>query len=279
MTDVLKLEVEGRIATLTINRPESMNAITTAMLKDMTALLDQVDQDNDVRVLVVTGAGTRAFCAGADLSASGSTFAFDPSVRHRDTGGIFNLRLFEMSKPVIGAVNGAAVGFGASMLLPMDFRVIADTARIGFVFNSRGIVPDGASSWFLPRLVGPATALDWVMTGRLVGADEALSSGFAKSVHTQDELLPAAYEIAEQVIRGSAPVSAAIARRLLWHSMGDTSPMAAHRIESQAIAWSGSQEDAKEGVVAFQERRAPEWHLRVPRDLPEWFPWGEPEEF
>jgi enoyl-CoA hydratase/carnithine racemase len=244
-----------------------------------------------VRAVIVTGAG-RAFCAGADLSAGAETFDFaarrakgagageiaSPDT-HRDGGGQVALRIFESLKPVIAAVNGAAVGVGATMLLPMDVRLAAETAKFGFVFTRRGIVPEACSTWFLPRVVGISTAMEWVASGRVFSAQEALARGLVRSVHAPDALLPAARALAREIADNAAPVSAALARRMLWEMLGADHPMAAHRIESRLMVARGKSADAAEGVKSFLEKRPAAFPLRVSSDMPRPFPWSPPRRF
>jgi len=239
----------------------------------------------------VTGAG-RAFCAGADLSAGGATFDVanpppdwvDSRVElsadgiPRDAGGVVTLRIFDCLKPVIAAINGAAVGVGITMTLPMDVRFVVDTAKLGFVFNRRGILPDAASSWFLPRVVGISQAMEWAATGRIFGAQEALDARLVRAVHTADELLPAAYRLAREIADNSAPVSVALTRRLMWRLLGADHPMAGHRAESRALYARGKSADAVEGVMSFLEKRPATFPLTVSRDLPDAFPdWVDPD--
>lgn len=267
------LRVADGIATITMNRPDKLNAMDPAMREQLVAVFDETDADDRVRVIVVTGAG-RAFCAGADVSAGAHAFAYDDvdDVRLRDGGGRIVMRAFDSLKPIIGAVNGPAVGFGASFVLPMDFRLASTTARFGFVAASRGIVPDAVSSWFLPKIVGIPTALDWSLTARLFDADEALQHGLVKSLHTPEHLLDAAYELGTRIAASAAPVSAAVTRQLIWRMSGSDHPMYAHRIDSAAIAHLGRSADAAEGVTAWKEKRAPEWQLSPRSDLPD-LPW------
>ena len=266
------LRVEGGIATVTLNRPDRLNAMNPAMREQLVAVFDETDADDGVRVVIVTGAG-RGFCAGADVSEGGAAFAYEEGdVRLRDGGGRIVLRVFDSLKPVIGAVNGPAVGFGASLLLPMDFRLASTTARFGFVAASRGIVPDAISSWFLPKIVGVPTALDWTLTARLFDADEALRHGLVRSVHEPHELMDAAYELGQRIAASAAPISAAVTRRLIWRMAGSEHPMHTHRIDSAAITALGRMSDAAEGVNAWREKRPPEWQSSVRRDLPD-LPW------
>jgi enoyl-CoA hydratase/carnithine racemase len=280
----VRYTVEDGIATLTLHRPERLNAVNTSMLREIVAALDAADGDDVVRALIVTGAG-RAFCAGADLGAGGRTFDAVARGRassvddHEDGGGIVALRLFDMSKPVIGAINGAAVGFGATFTLPMDIRVASTAARIGFVFARRGVVPEACSTWFLPRLVGMARAAEWIYTGRVFDAEEARAGGLVSRVVEPAALLPAARELAREIAEHTSAVSVALARHMLWKMLGADHPMDAHRLDSRAMAWTGRSADAYEGITAFLEKRAPSFPLRVSTDMPRFFPWWEPRPF
>lgn len=286
MTDFenVRYGVEDGIATPTLHRPDRLNAVNGAMLRETVAALDLADADAAVRALIVTGAG-RAFCAGADLGAGGQTFDAVARGRassaedHEDGGGIVTLRLFDMSKPVIAAINGAAVGFGATFTLPMDMRIASTAARIGFVFARRGVVPEACSAWFLPRLIGMARAAEWIYTGRVFDAEEARAGGFVSRVVAPDALLPAARELAHEIARHSSAVSVALARHMLWKMLGAEHPMEAHRLDSRAMAWTGRSADAYEGVTAFLEKRAPRFPLRVSADMPPFFPWWVPRHF
>ncbi|MBX9797193.1 crotonase/enoyl-CoA hydratase family protein [Sphingomonas sp.] len=288
--ETITLAVEAGIATITLNRPERMNAFTPQMMADLIAAFDATDADDAVRAVIVTGAG-RAFCAGADLGAGAATFdyaqslgaagpvAADGTVDYahpavRDGGGQLTLRIFASLKPVIGAINGAAVGVGATMTLPMDFRLASMGARFGFVFARRGIVPEAASSWFLPRLVGIGRALDWCYSGRVFGAEEALAGGLVRSLHAPDDLLPAARALALELTGHSAPVSVALTRRMLWSMLGAAHPMEAHRLDSRAVWLRGGSADAREGVASFLDKRDAVFTDRVSDELPgieEWF--------
>ena len=275
--------VDGPVATITLHRPDKLNAFTNRMLKEIIAAFDASDADDDVRAVVVTGSG-RAFCAGADLSGGGDTFAkggSDVAARSgvvRDGGGLVALRIFESKKPVIGAINGAAVGVGVTMTLPMDVRLAAEGAKFGFVFARRGIVPEAASSWFLPRLVGISQAAEWCYTGRMVSATEARDARLVRSVHAADELLPAAHSLAREIAENTAPVSVALTRQMLWRMLGAAHPMEAHRVDSRAINSRGASDDAREGVTSFLEKRPPNFPVRVSDGLPEVFPgWVDPE--
>jgi len=274
-------DVDGAVATVTLDRPEALNAFTNVMLHELLDVFDRVDADDAVRAVIVTGRG-RGFCAGADLSAGGQTFddggTPDNTRIPRDGGGRLALRIFDCKKPVIAAVNGPAVGVGVTMTLPMDVRLAADAARFGFVFARRGIVPEACSSWFLPRLVGISQAAEWVYTGRVFPADEALRGGLVRSVHPPDELLPAARALAAEISSSTAPVSVALSRQLLWRMLGAAHPMEAHRADSRGIAIQGRSADAREGVEAFLEKRPAVFPGRVTTDLPDLFSeWEEPE--
>ena len=276
--------VDDSIATITLQRPERMNAFTDVMMRELIDAFDRVDSDDDVRVVIVTGAGDRAFCAGADLGGGGDTFAKGGSDIQtsvgvpRDGGGMVSLRIFDCKKPVIGAINGAAVGVGVTMTLPMDIRLASDSARFGFVFARRGIVPEACSSWFLPRLVGISTAAEWCYSGRVFPASEALERGLVRSVHAPDELLPAAIELAREIADNTAPVSVALTRQMLWRMLGADHPMHAHRVDSRGIQSRGASADSKEGVESFLEKRAPAYPVKVSDGLPDLFvDYVEPE--
>ncbi len=273
-------EVDGPAAVITLNRPEQLNAFTGTMLTELLAAFDQAEADDAVRVIIMTGAG-RAYCAGADLSSGGDTFDLeargaapgDEGRAPRDGGGILVLRIFQATKPVIGAINGSAVGVGISMTLPMDIRLLADNAKVGFVFAGRGIAPDGAASWFLPRVVGINQALEWVLTARVFKAEEALAGGLVRSIHPADQVLSMAKALAAEIATNAAPVSASVSRGLLWRMLGEDHPMAAHRADSEAIYDLGRKPDAREGVMAFLEKRPPAWSLSATKDLPPTYPW------
>lgn len=270
--------VADSIATITLDRPERMNAFTERMMREVIDAFDRVDADDSVRAVIVTGAGERAFCAGADLGGGGETFAHgggaavdDPDRVRRDGGGIVALRIFDCVKPVIGAINGAAVGVGVTMTLPMDIRLASDNARFGFVFARRGIVPEACSSWFLPRLVGISTAAEWCYSGRVFPATEALERGLVRSVHAPDDLLVAARELAREIADNAAPVSVALTRQMLWRMLGADHPMAAHRVDSRGVQSRGASADAKEGIESFLEKRPPVYPVKVSDGLPDIF--------
>ena len=266
----IRYEAADGVLTITLNRPERLNAFTATMGKELIAAFDAADADDAVRAVIVTGEG-RAFCAGADLEAAGATFDYGDDELHRDGGGRVVLRIHESKKPVIAAINGPAVGVGITMTLPMDFRLVADGAKLGFVFVRRGIVPEACSSWFLPRLVGISQALEWVETGRVFLADEALRGGLVRSVHAPDALLPAAHELAREIAGNAAPVSVALARQLVLRMAGAEHPMIAHRADSRAMYARGRSQDAQEGISAFLEKRQAEFPDRVSDGLPDVF--------
>jgi enoyl-CoA hydratase/carnithine racemase len=262
----LDYSVDARVATIAFNRPDTLNAARADTHLQLVAALDAADRDEAVRAVIVTGRG-RAFCAGTDLSGGFSLpKGGDPATGEgipADLGGRVTLRLFEMRKPVIGAINGPAVGFGATVLLPMDYRIASQTARFGFVFARRGIVAESCSSWFLPRLVGIAKAQDWMLTGRVFDAAEALAGGLVSEVLAPDALLPRATAIARDIAENTAPASVALNRQLLWRMLGAAHPLEAHRLESRAIAATLGMPDATEGAQAFLEKRLPRFTGRV----------------
>jgi len=268
----IRYEIEDNVLTITLDRPDRLNAFTPTMARELIAAFDASDADDDVRAVIVTGAG-RGFCAGADLEAGGSTFDYrERGVEDevpRDGGGQVTLRVFASKKPVIAAINGPAVGVGATMTLPMDIRLAADGAKIGFVFSRRGIVPEACSSWFLPRLVGIAQAMEWAATGRVFLADEALRGGLVRSLHPPEELLDAARALAREIAENAAPVSVALARRLMWDGLGAAHPMTAHRADSRAMLSRGQSEDVREGVMSFLEKRTPNFPDKVSDGLPD----------
>ncbi len=291
--DVIQLDLHQHVLTVTLNRPEKLNAFDRPMMEQLIAAFDRADADDEVRAVIVTGAG-RAFCAGADLSQAGKTFDYAaradrPEVKEafsgaqvdlsqdavRDGGGRVTLRIFQCLKPVIAAVNGPAVGIGATMLLPMDIRIASVGARFGFVFARRGITPEACSSWFLPRVVGISQALEWTFSGRVFDAAEAKAGGLVSRVLPPGELLPAAHALAREIADNAAPVSVALTRQMMWRMLGAEHPMDAHRVDSRAIFSRGASGDAREGVTAFLEKRPAHFPNKVSTDLPPWFPWWE----
>ena len=307
--NTIKYDVEDNILTLTLHRPEKMNAFTGEMMNEMIDAFDKADADDDIRAIIVTGSGDRAFCAGADLSSGADTFNYekhskpseqteakpkrpgidgaikeDGSVNWshdavRDGGGRLTLRIFKCLKPVIAAVNGAAVGIGVTMQLAMDIRIASDTARFGFVFTRRGMVPEACSSWFLPRIVGMPKALEWTFSGRVFDAKEALDGGLVRSLHKPEELLSVARGIAREIADNTAPVSVALSRQMLWRMSAAADPMEAHKIDSRGIFSRGRQGDSAEGVMSFLEKRPATFPNKVSTDLPEYFPWWDEPEY
>ena len=284
-TTTLTTDIQDRVMVITLNRPDRLNAFTLGMMHEMIAAIDEADADDDVRAVIVTGAG-RGFCAGVDLddddaftAAKPDPMSKDPEVwgdpANRDMGGMLTLRLFNSLKPLIAAVNGPSVGIGATMQLPMDIRIASEKARFGFVFARRGIVPEAASSWFLPRLVGMSQALEWAISGRVFDADEALRGGLVRSVHAPGDLLDEAHRIASEIAANTAPVSVALTRQMMWRMAGAEHPMMAHRIDSRAIAARGSSGDAAEGVASFLEKRPAQFPDKVSADMPGFFPWWQ----
>ncbi len=278
----IRAEIDEGVLTITLNRPERLNAWTPVMARELMAAFDSADADDRVRAIIVTGAG-RGFCAGADLAGGGDTFDWREREPKgpvpRDNGGRFTLRVFDCRKPVIAAINGPAVGVGATMTLPMDIRLAADDARIGFVFARRGIVPEACSSWFLPRVVGISRAMEWVSTGRVFGAQEAFEAGLVRSLHPSGELLGAARALASEIAENTAPVSVALARQMLWRMLGAEHPMDAHRVDSRAMFARGQSADAREGITSFLEKRPAAFPDRVSDGLPDVFGAWEPPRF
>ncbi|MEP1420734.1 MAG: crotonase/enoyl-CoA hydratase family protein [Erythrobacter sp.] len=285
MTDYTQILVDKTdgIATITLNRPEKMNAFTRTMGAEIIAAMDDIDADDDVRAVIFTGAGEKAFCAGADLTPEGGGQIFSDGAevenlsdkRVRDGGGLVTLRLFESTKPLISACNGVAVGIGATMQLAMDIRLAASHARYGFVFARRGIVPEAASSWFLPRLVGISQALEWCYSGRVFGAEEAKSGGLVRSIHAPDDLLLEARAIAREIADNTSAVSVSMTRAMMWRLMNSDHPMEAHKIDSRAIYRLSRGKDAKEGIASFLEKRKPQYPGKVSEDMPDFYPWWD----
>lgn len=283
--DTLLYEIEDNILTITLNRPEKLNAFNNQMRHDIVDALDLADADDEVRAIIFTGAG-RAYCAGADLSGGGETFDRDVNEDggvvgnvHRDGGGLVSLRIYECLKPTIAAVNGAAVGVGVTSMLPMDIRIASENARFGFVFSRRGIVPEACSSYFLPRVVGISRATEWCFTGEVFDAAEALDGGLVRSVVPADELMTTARELAAKIANNTSALSVTLTRHMLWRTLGADHPMEAHKIDSRGVQYMGASADAREGVESFLEKRDPNYSLKPSTDLPDWFPWWEDPEF
>lgn len=290
----IKYELVEQILTITLNRPEKLNACTATMQDELIDAFDRANKDDDVRVVVVTGEG-RAFCAGADLSSGADTFDRDArrgpvrrgpdgkvdysDLNVSDAGGQIALGIFNCLKPVIAAVNGPAVGMGITMQLAMDIRIASEAARFGFVFSQRGIVPEGASSWFLPRIVGIEQALEWCYTGRVFSAQEALAGGLVSKVVPPEQLWPTARALAREIIERTAPVSIALIRQMMWRMLGADDPMEAHKIDSRGIYARGRSADGKEGVMAFLEKRPAVFKDKVSTDMPDYFPWWTEREY
>jgi enoyl-CoA hydratase/carnithine racemase len=292
--ETITYEVAEQILTITLNRPDKLNAFNAPMQRELIEAFDAADKDDNVRAIIVTGAG-RAFCAGADLSSGADTFDrdarrgpvrrladgrvdySDPNIR--DGGGQVTLRIFKCLKPVIAAVNGPAVGIGVTMQLAMDIRIASADARFGFVFSQRGIVPEAASSWYLPRIVGISQALEWCYTGRVFPAQEALAGRLVSKVVPADELLPASRALAREIATKTAPVSIALIRQMMWRMLGADDPMEAHKVDSRGIYTRGRSDDVREGVMSFLEKRAPDFKNKVSEDMPDYFPWWDEREY
>jgi enoyl-CoA hydratase/carnithine racemase len=276
-------DIDDGILTLTLSRPERLNAFTGEMMNEMIDAFDKADADDAVRAIIVTGAG-RAFCAGADLGAGGDTFNSEARGNRaegipRDGGGLLTLRIYELRKPIIAAINGPAVGVGVTMTLPMDIRIASDNARFGFVFARRSIVPEACSSYFLPRVVGISQALEWCYSGRVFPAQEALAGRLVRSIHAKDDLLPAARAIAREVADNASPISVTLIRHMMWRMLGADHPMEAHRIDSRGVFYTGKSPEAREGVEAFLEKRPARFPGKVSKDMPEYFPWWQERPF
>jgi len=276
--------VQDGVALLVMNRPDRLNSLNNELAVALNEALARVAEDSSVRVVVLTGAG-RAFCAGADLS--GGTETFDgaqrgrpaPDGEHRDGGGLVALRIFDLKKPVIAAINGPAVGFGVTMTLPMDIRIASSTARLGFVFARRGVVPEACSTWFLPRLVGMPRAAEWVYTGRVFDAEEARAGGLVSRVVPPDALLPTVRGLAREIADNTSAVSVALARQMMWKLLGADHPMEGHRLDSRGMDWTGRSADAREGIASFLEKRPPRFPLTASRDMPPYYPWWTERSF
>ncbi|WP_200084678.1 crotonase/enoyl-CoA hydratase family protein [Salicibibacter cibi] len=279
MDETIKVDVSNKIMTITLNRPDKLNAYNRQMQNDFMHALDRADSDDEVRVVIVTGEG-RAFCAGADLEKGGETFGFEDSIEeHRDGGGILALRIYELKKPIIAAINGPAVGIGATMTLPMDVRIASDKAKMGFVFARRGITQEACSGWFLPRIVGISQAMEWVSTGRIFKAEEALETGLVSKVVPPEELMDTAVSLGREIADNTSAISVALSRQLMWKMMGADHPMEAHKIESKYLYWVGKREDAREGINSFLEKREPNFNMKPSTDMPEFYPWWEERTF
>ena len=288
--ETIKYEVKDKILTITLNRPDRLNAFTGQMMNDLISAFDSASNDDEVRVVIVTGEG-RGFCAGADLGAGEATFNRDENPRAkktddkdnlewlRDGGGRTTLAIYDCSKPIIAAINGPAVGVGVTMTLPMDIRLASEEAKFGFVFARRGLVPEAASSWFLPRIVGISKSLEWTFSGKVFDAEEALKGGLIRSVHSKGSLLDEAKKIANEIIENTSPVSVSMTRQMLWKMLGADHPMEAHKVDSRAIYELGKGEDTKEGVNSFLEKRLPEFPSKVSKDMPDFYPWWDEKEF
>ncbi len=280
----IKYEVSDGILTITLNRPEKLNTFTKRMREELIDAFTHADEDDEIRVVIVTGKG-RAFCAGADFGQGAETFDYgkresgDTLEKHRDNGGLVSLKIYDMKKPVIAALNGSAVGVGITMTLPMDIRLASANARIGFVFTRRGVVPEACSSWFLPRIVGMSQAMEWVLSGRVFSAQEALAGGLVSEVLAPEKLIPRARELALEIAANTSPVSVALARQLLWKMAGADHPMEAHKIDSRCMYWTGQREDTAEGIRSFLEKRPPHFTMKPSVDMPEFYPWWEERPF
>ncbi|MEC7874639.1 MAG: crotonase/enoyl-CoA hydratase family protein [Actinomycetota bacterium] len=295
--ETLRYEIEDQVLTLTMNRPERLNAFNSRMQGEFLEALEHADADDEVRAVIVTGEG-RGFCAGADLGKGADTFNYDNQTEEakaerassegrqegsnawlRDGGGLLSLRIYEFNKPIIAAINGPAVGVGVTMTLPMDIRIASTQARMGFVFSRRGIVPEACSSYFLPRIVGVSKALEWAYSGKVFDAEEALKGGLIRSLHEPEDLLPSAREIASEIVENTSAISVTMIRHMMWKMLGADHPMEAHKVDSRAIFHLGRGADAREGVVSFLEKRSPDFTSKPSQDMPEFFPWWEERNF
>jgi enoyl-CoA hydratase/carnithine racemase len=271
-------DIDNRVLTITLNRPDRLNAISPPMREELIDAFGRASADDQIRAIIVTGAG-RAFCAGTDINAGADAFNYQKQAKnaspatHRDGGGRISLKIFDCLKPVIAAINGPAVGVGVTMTLGMDIRIASHDAKFGFVFTRRGIVPEGCSSWFLPKIVGISQALEWVLSGRVFEANEALQGGLVRSLHTGPELLSAAQQLAREIADNTSAVSVALSRQMLWRTLGAPHPMEAHKVESRGVYYTGKSADAREGVTSFLEKRPPRFMDRPSRDMPAFYPW------
>ncbi len=278
----LLYEIEDNILTITLNRPEAMNAFDGRMSQDLFTAFDMADADDEVKAIILTGAG-RGFCAGADLSQGDQTWEGvreqQNNVNKGDGGGRITRRIYDLLKPIIVAFNGPAVGMGMSITLAADIRMAVRNVKMGFVFSARGLVPEGCSAYFLPRLVGISKALEWCYSGKVFRSEEALEAGLLRSIHEPDELLPAARKLAHELVDNSSSVSVTLVRHMMWRMLGASDPIEAHRVDTAGIHALGTSPDAKEGINSFLEKRAPRFPGKVSTDLPEFFPWWEQQEF
>ena len=274
---------DKKVLTIQFTRPEKMNTFSGQMLRDILEVLDDAEKDDEVRAVIFTGSG-KAFCAGADLSSGEDTFDMsdrqkkDQNVQ-RDTGGVLTLRLFDFKKPLIAAINGAAVGVGVTMTLPMDVRICSDKAKFGFVFAKRGIVPEACSSWFLPKIVGISNALQWCLSGKIFQPTEALEKGLITEITSEEDLLKRAKEIASDFVDSTSSLSVTLIRQMLWKMLGADHPMEAHKIDSRGVYFLGKTGEASEGVLSFLEKRDPNFPGKVSKDLPEFYPWWTEKDF
>jgi enoyl-CoA hydratase/carnithine racemase len=280
----IRIEIDNGVAVLSLHRPDRMNAFTVKMAHELADAFTRLDANDDVRVIIFTGSG-KAFCAGADLSQGGDAFNYDETKagddiqRMRDTGGMVTLAMYECRKPIIAAINGAAVGIGATMCLAADIRLASDRARFGFVFARRGIVPEAASAWFLPRIVGMSQAMEWMLSGRVFDAREALEGKLVKSLHAEGELLPAAMDIARDIADNTSAVSVALIRQMLWRLSAADHPVEAHKIDSRGVYYTGKSADAREGVQSFLEKRPARFSDKPSTQMPPFYPWWKERHF
>ena len=281
--ETLDTSRDKKVLTIQFTRPEKMNTFSGQMLRDILEVLDDAEKDDEVRAVIFTGSG-KAFCAGADLSSGEDTFDMsdrqkkDQNVQ-RDTGGVLTLRLFDFKKPLIAAINGAAVGVGVTMTLPMDVRICSDRAKFGFVFAKRGIVPEACSSWFLPKIVGISNALQWCLSGKIFQPTEALEKGLITEITSEEDLLKRAKEIASDFVDSTSSLSVTLIRQMLWKMLGADHPMEAHKVDSRGVYFLGKTGEASEGVLSFLEKRDPNFPGKVSKDLPEFYPWWTEKDF
>lgn len=281
----IRCQTSDHIFTLTLNRPEKLNAFNSIMCKEIVDALVRADKDDDIKVIIVTGAG-RAFCSGLDLSPESKNTAWriDASTTqdietNRDPAGVITMTIYDMITPVIAAINGPAIGVGITMTLPMDIRLASENAVIGFPFTRRGLTNEGASSWFLPRLVGMGKATEWIITGRMILAGEALSHGLVNELVAPDDLMSRAIAIAREIVQKTSAVSVALCRQLLWKMHSAEHPMDVHKIDSRTLLWSFDQEDIQEGINAFLEKRPPHFPMKPGHDMPDFYPWWKERRF